>query len=146
MASVSRTAEVAPLAALSFALGLFATAGLRGVGAPDVIAIGTLAIVAISTAAFGRPGGALAVALAPALFADHFFVPPYDSINFAPRDLAVLLGILGGALVTSALVRAFVLLTAWLERRRMYHLSQHDRWLLSLTRTAQLSAERRPVD
>jgi hypothetical protein len=146
MASVSRTADVAPLAALAFGLGLFTTAVLSGLDAPNAFAVGVLALVAITIAAFGRPIGALAVALPPALFADHFFVRPYDSLDFAPRDLAVFLGILGGALVASVLVRAFALLPAWLERRRMDQLSRHDRWLLSLTQTAQLSTERHSVD
>jgi ABC-type enterochelin transport system permease subunit len=116
------------------------------VGATNTLAIGVLAVVAITTAAFASPVGALVVALAPALFADHIFVAPYDSIDFARRDLVVLLGIPIAAVVTSVVVRAFMFGSAYIERQRSYRLTTHDKWLLSLDQSAHPSIERHSVD
>jgi hypothetical protein len=146
MASASRSVDTAPLAALSFTLGLLTTAVLSGSGAPNSFAIGILALVAMTTAAFGRPAGALAVAIAPAMFADHFFVAPYDSINLAPRDLAVIVGIPLAAVAATLLVRAFMLGSAFIARQRSYRMTPGDRWLLSRAHAAHLSTERRSVD
>jgi ABC-type enterochelin transport system permease subunit len=146
MASVSHTADVGPIAALSFASGLFATAVLIGMDAPNGVAIAVLALVAISAAAFVRPIGALAVALAPALFADHIFIAPYDSIDFARRDLVVLLGIPLAALFASVAVSTFIAVRFYIESHRSYRLTTHDRWLLSLGQSAHVLSERHSDD
>lgn len=140
-----RITRPAPLAAAAFTVGLSATAFLRWMGASNPLGIGVLALIAAASAVYAKPVGALAVAAAPALFADHFFVAPYATVNFTPRDLLVMFAIPIGALAVSSAVHAFVLVRVTLRRRQLRPLSTVDTWLLALRHHAHPSAERHSV-
>jgi len=89
-----------------------------------------LAAIGIATAVCGTPSGALAVGLVAALFADHWFVAPYDAIGVAGRDLAVLVGLPLGALAANVIVHALgakTLMDWW----RWRQLTTYEMWLLA---------------
>lgn len=136
-----RNKHSAPPAAAAFTVGMTATALLRRMGASDRLGIGVLALIAAAAAIYARPVGSLAVAAAPALFADHFFVAPYTTVNFTPRDLLVLLAIPIGALALSSAFCTYASARAALRSRRLRQLSTFDGWLLSLPHHAHPSAE-----
>lgn len=134
-----------PLSAIAFTAAIFAAALSRESNFSNAVSIGVLGGIAVGAAYFGRPIAALAASIAPALFADHFFVPPFDQINFASRDLAVLLGIPMAAITVSVCVLAAVRLAAFVQRHRTPASSSFDRWLIELSEPAHTHAERHSI-
>lgn len=126
---VRRTADTGPLAGICFVSSLLATAVLNQLHRPAVGLV-VLGSIAVATGASATPIGALAVGGVAALFADQWFVPPYDAIGFAGRDLAVLAGLPLLALAANVLVRATGMRTL-MDWWRWRQLTTYEMWLLA---------------
>jgi hypothetical protein len=127
--SLRCTADTAPLAGVCFVSALVTSVALQQVHQPYVGLV-ALAAIGIATAVCGTPAGALAVGLVAALFADHWFVPPYDAIGVSGRDLAVLVGLPVAALAANVVVHATgarTLMDWW----RWRQLTTYEMWLLA---------------
>jgi hypothetical protein len=105
------------------------TGPLRYLGDPR-LGLLSLAGIGLGLAVAGTAGAAIAVGLTTALFADHWFVPPYDTIGFRRPDLIVLVGLPVAALLANFVVRTLGLPTL-MDWWRWRQLTTYELWLLA---------------